>query len=771
MSLPVPAPVATRPGRRPSRPLLVVLLLLGALLPLGPSPVAAQQGIRVSASADVVLGSGGTLVGFGTVNNPSGGTVTIRLHGPQDVDCTGTPLQVHTEPARFFPRSPGFTPTAAGTHRYTILLTDEQGVPGPPSACPGPGEDAAAEVFLPLAGPAEADQVHADVDRWVRLDLAAPATATDLAAAAPSFAADRLADGRLLLVTQVGNLLQRVAADGTRTTVATLPDPIDPDGFYGAMAVDDVTGEVFVASADAATGTSRVDRLDPTTGALTTLTTTGHALVSMAVDADGQLLAVDIAGDLMVRVDRTTGAVSTLGLLGFDANNAQGMDLDPATGQVVLAAFAQDSTLRGHLRIANTANGATTFVATLGPTPASSAELGYLAIGETPATDEPTDPPTDPTDPPTDPTEPPTEPTEPPTEPTEPSDPPTEPSEPAPQPGPRPTAPPPAGGPDPGPATPTRLQAVDNVARAIAWSQQEPVDTGRAARQGEVIVLLARDDLFADSLSSGGAQGLLGARLLLTPPDHLDPRTRDELERVGATHVVLLGGAAALDPSIEVSLRAQGLTTSRVSGPDRVGTAVAVAELVAPLADRVILARAFGADDPTQGFADALAGGVLAAHLGLPLLLTDGDHLSTATADHLTRSGVQEVLLLGGTDAIGPAVADALTAQGIDVTRLAGGTRAATAAAIATDGLGLDDAAAAEVIALVDGWHVDAWADAFPAARLATTADVLLLLSADTDLPGPTLELLVPATAPLTCATTATTPACTAAADRLGGAG
>ena len=335
---------------------------------------------------------------------------------------------------------------------------------------------------------------------------------------------------------------------------------------------------------------------------------------------------------------------------------------------------------------------------------------------------------------------------------------------PPPPPGPPPPPPPP---PPPSEATLVELDASSNLLSAIAWSQATNPDAGRMGFAGAAplasTVLLGRDDVYADSLASGGAQGVLDAPLLLTAPDALDPRVLEELERLGAQEVVLLGGPQALDAAIVRELEDAGYGTHRLAGASRLETATAIAEDVAPNATSAVLARAFpdpASDDATQGFADALAGGALAASLGVPLLLTETAQLSEATADYLATSVIEQVLVLGGPAAVSDAVVDALEDLDVAVDRLSGATRADTAVAIATGGLGLPDAAAVDAVALVDGQDDDAWADAFPAALLASRVALALLLTTADDLPGPTEGFLTPAPVTLYCGATVSARAC-----------
>ncbi|HEX9766161.1 MAG TPA: Calx-beta domain-containing protein, partial [Nitriliruptorales bacterium] len=83
-------------------------------------------------------------------------------------------------------------------------------------------------------------------------------------------------------------------------------------------------------------------------------------------------------------------------------------------------------------------------------------------------------------------------------------------------------------------------------------------------------------------------------------------------------------------------------TVSRSSGEDRIETAVAASADHWTAASDAVLATAFN-------FPDALAGGVLAAKLGAPLLLTQQGELPSIVTAELARLGVDRVWILGGT--------------------------------------------------------------------------------------------------------------------------
>ena len=158
------------------------------------------------------------------------------------------------------------------------------------------------------------------------------------------------------------------------------------------------------------------------------------------------------------------------------------------------------------------------------------------------------------------------------------------------------------------------------------------------------------------------------------------------------------GPGATPDPCVASAATSGGVTTivirsshastwdveaasvGRVSGADRIATAVAVSQDSFPSgnAGAVVLAR--GDDYP-----DALVGGPLAAAKSAPLLLTEGSTLPAATATELKRvlPAGGTVYVLGGTSAVPATVASQLTSLGYSVVRYSGADRYATAVAVA----------------------------------------------------------------------------------------
>ncbi|CAN5462391.1 hypothetical protein BH23ACT9_BH23ACT9_29130 [soil metagenome] len=266
-------------------------------------------------------------------------------------------------------------------------------------------------------------------------------------------------------------------------------------------------------------------------------------------------------------------------------------------------------------------------------------------------------------------------------------------------------------------------EAPSNAEIAVRLSEETVPEDGTSR------VLISRDDEFADALASGLLQDR--SPLLLVPSEGPVPdRVLQEIRRTGADSVVILGGTGAVMPQVEAQLSADGLQVVRRAGSTRIETAIDIARNEAPQATTAIMARAFAtsADDPTQGFADALGAGGLAARNGWPILLSYTAALSAATLQYLADSDITDIKLVGGTAALSADVETALAELGIAVERIAGANRGATAFEIAKE-QGAESAADVAHLILVDGTGPDAWAGGFAAAGRAAALDAPILLA------------------------------------------
>jgi 5'-nucleotidase / UDP-sugar diphosphatase len=232
-----------------------------------------------------------------------------------------------------------------------------------------------------------------------------------------------------------------------------------------------------------------------------------------------------------------------------------------------------------------------------------------------------------------------------------------------------------------------RLAGNDRVGTAIAISTE--------AYEMAATVVIARADEYADALSGAPLATRLGAPLLLTSRDGLLPAVQAELERLGTTQAVLLGGTAALSEAVAQDLTAMGITPRRVSGPNRFATAAAVAAQLAgeDTGGTVFVVKGIDAD-PGRGWPDAVSAAPYAAFRAAPILLVDTDDATQPTLDAVEDLAPSEVVIVGGTAAVSETTAEGLAEEGRTVRRLAGDTRYTTSAAVYDEAIsfGMDPA-------------------------------------------------------------------------------
>ncbi|MEP7042250.1 MAG: hypothetical protein ABI843_04275 [Dokdonella sp.] len=166
------------------------------------------------------------------------------------------------------------------------------------------------------------------------------------------------------------------ASIDTTTGAVTVINP-DPGTGFGCKVLrwDASTSTMFGICADGSGPTSFLYTVDLATGAYTQIgESDGVFLVTAAFDAAGNMYGLDIAGDQLVAMDKTTGDYQPIGPIGFDANYAQDMDFDPSTGTLWYAGY--DKYNAGYMYTLDTTTGLASPVA---PVP-NGTELSAFSI-------------------------------------------------------------------------------------------------------------------------------------------------------------------------------------------------------------------------------------------------------------------------------------------------------------------------------------------------------------------------------------------------------
>src|SRR5699024_7236047 len=168
-----------------------------------------------------------------------------------------------------------------------------------------------------------------------------------------------------------------------------------------------------------------------------------------------------------------------------------------------------------------------------------------------------------------------------------------------------------------------------------------------------VYVASGEHGAFSDALTSGALAGTIDAPVLLTKGDSVPQVTADDLESLGASKVVVVGGPATISDEVYAELGG----TDRLGGANKWETAAAIADEYAADVPTVYIAD--GYDSP-----DALAASSLAGSQDVPVVVVkgaeDGDAIPQVVKDALVRLSPENVVIVGGPSAVGSNVEEGL---------------------------------------------------------------------------------------------------------------
>jgi putative cell wall-binding protein len=202
-----------------------------------------------------------------------------------------------------------------------------------------------------------------------------------------------------------------------------------------------------------------------------------------------------------------------------------------------------------------------------------------------------------------------------------------------------------------------------------------------AWRNGSDYVVVASGEKYADALSAAPLAAAYHAPLLLVAGRSVPACVKNEIARLKAKQVVIVGGPGSVSEKVRVALRRGTVTgVRRISGADRYAVAAAVArEVVARTGRRGLAFIASG-----ESFPDAILASSIAGAQGVPVLLAKAGAIPRPTLDALSSLGVTRTVVVGESDRIGDEAIAALPSP----VRIAGPDRYSTASALAV--LGLD---------------------------------------------------------------------------------
>ena len=181
----------------------------------------------------------------------------------------------------------------------------------------------------------------------------------------------------------------------------------------------------------------------------------------------------------------------------------------------------------------------------------------------------------------------------------------------------------------------TRISGKDRITTSVEIS--------KSAYTTSENVVLASGFNFADALSAGQLASALDAPLLLSSQYKLDSQTKNEIERLKAKKVYVVGGDNAISKTgIDTTLKSEKIDVTRLEGQDRYSTSQKVMEKTKEIINPEYLLIASG-----KNFPDALAAtGFFVNHKSV-MVLSDGNSYPKSNLKEIAIGGKNQLPLKG----------------------------------------------------------------------------------------------------------------------------
>ncbi len=164
-------------------------------------------------------------------------------------------------------------------------------------------------------------------------------------------------------------------------------------------------------------------------------------------------------------------------------------------------------------------------------------------------------------------------------------------------------------------------------------------------------VLLVNGFAIVDGLTATPLASAKDAPILLTTADSVPQQTLDEIKRLNAKEIILIGGEGVITPKVASSLTAKGYKVTRIGGLNRKDTSLLIAKELDKLVDVSTIHVAYGWGEP-----DALS---IAAQAGLkkqPIILADKTSVPTDTLSWLKTEALANAYFIGGDGVVAPSI-------------------------------------------------------------------------------------------------------------------
>ncbi|RDY23255.1 hemagglutinin, partial [Romboutsia maritimum] len=179
--------------------------------------------------------------------------------------------------------------------------------------------------------------------------------------------------------------------------------------------------------------------------------------------------------------------------------------------------------------------------------------------------------------------------------------------------------------------------------------------------------VIVNESSIPDALSATPFAQAKNAPILLTQNNKLDSRTKSELKRLGVKKVYLIGGSAVLSQDVEKQIKAEGITTDRVSGSDRYETSLELAKRL----DNTKRISEIAVVNGDKGLADAVSVGAPAAQNNMPVILAHPTEGTKVANNFIKSKSIKKSYVIGGEAVVSKSIENSLP----NAKRIGGATR------------------------------------------------------------------------------------------------
>ena len=172
-------------------------------------------------------------------------------------------------------------------------------------------------------------------------------------------------------------------------------------------------------------------------------------------------------------------------------------------------------------------------------------------------------------------------------------------------------------------------------------------------------VILVNSSAIPDALTATPLAHAKKAPILLTGKDGLNKATANEIKRLGAKNVIMIGGDAVLSAKVEKDLKALNVKVDRIKGETREETALAIAKRLDGIKDESEIAEVNG----TTGLADAVSVAAAAAEKGMPILLANPKKGLSVAEKFIKDEAIKASFILGRTTVLPEKLLSILTGK------------------------------------------------------------------------------------------------------------